>query len=132
MNGSMMKMKHNNATQQVATQFFCGLLVLCICSVGVNLHRTEKGTGNHERVVGAWTWTTQQSDGGLFTSVMDILLVDAGSLEGAIRNPKGESIPFESVTIKGIKFRSCSITKSWGKHLRLPIRVKCPIIDIDR
>ena len=101
MNGSMMKTKLNNATQRVATQLIYALLVLCICSVGATAIGQEKGTGNHERVVGAWTWTTQQSDGGLFTSVMDLRLVDAGSLVGAIRNPKGESIPFEAVTMKG-------------------------------
>ena len=31
---------------------------------------------------------------------MDILLSDAVSLEGSIRNPKGEGIPFESVSLK--------------------------------
>ena len=54
-----------------------------------------------DRIVGAWTWTSKQSDGELFTSVMDISLEESGSLMGGIRNPKGERIPFESVNMKG-------------------------------
>ena len=58
------------------------------------------GQNDREHVVGAWTWTTQQSDGGLFTSVMDIHPGNANSLTGSIRNPKGESIPFKSVRLR--------------------------------
>lgn len=101
MNGSMMKMKRTKSTQKEAAWIFQIALLLHFCFQGVSAIAEDKGRGRKDRIVGAWTWTSKQSDGELFTSVMDISLEESGSLMGGIRNPKGERIPFESVNMKG-------------------------------
>ena len=101
MNGSMMKMKRIKSIHKAAAWIFQIALFSYFCFQGASAIAEDKGSGHMDRIVGAWTWTSKQSDGELFTSVMDISLEESGSLMGGIRNPEGERIPFESVNLKG-------------------------------
>ena len=101
MNGSMMKMKRIKSIHKAAAWVFQIALFSYFCFQGASAIAEDKGSGHMDRIVGAWTWTSKQSDGELFTSVMDISLEESGSLMGGIRNPEGERIPFESVNLKG-------------------------------
>ena len=51
-----------------------------------------------EAITGTWSWTTRQSDGAFYSSLMDIETDDTGSLTGALRHSSGDRIPFESVS----------------------------------
>lgn len=51
-----------------------------------------------DAITGTWAWTTRQSDGAFYSSVMDIETDDTGKLTGALRHSSGDRIPFESVS----------------------------------
>lgn len=78
---------------------FNGLVIFGLCSMSLLLSGQEKESADRSALVGGWAWTTKQSDGALFTSVMDIDMTKTGSLMGSIRNPKGDNIPFQEVTL---------------------------------
>jgi hypothetical protein len=71
-------------------------LAICLASFMFPVHAQETGHAK-EAVTGTWSWTTRQSNGELYSSVMDIELNDAGNLAGALRHASGDRIAFESV-----------------------------------
>jgi hypothetical protein len=101
MNGLMMKMKRTKATPRAAVWIFQIAFFSYFCFQGGGAIAEDKVSGRKDRIVGAWTWTSKQNEGELFTSVMDISFEETGSFTGGIRNPEGERIPFESVNMKG-------------------------------
>jgi len=71
-------------------------IALCLTSFMFPGHAQEAGQGK-EAVIGTWSWTTRQSNGNLYSSIMDVELDDAGRLTGALRHASGDRIPFESI-----------------------------------
>lgn len=72
------------------------LLVLCL-GFSFGLSHAEETANGQDAITGTWSWTTRQSDGVLYSSVMDIERDDDGHLTGALRHASGDRIAFESV-----------------------------------
>jgi len=94
-----MKMNDTHWKRYSWKYFTHNLAVICLCFIGIDAIAQRVNSADKQGIVGAWTWTTQQSDGVLFTSVMDIEVTESNLLTGSIRNPKGDGIPFETVTM---------------------------------
>lgn len=91
------------------------LILWCCCLLPSGLNTQAAQAAPSSDGVGAWTWTTRQSGGVLYSSIMDVELGADGQLKAWVRNPQGAPIPFQSVESSEKRFKATLKYKVLGQ-----------------